>query len=296
MRRRRRVALALAALASLAALGWAVSELTSGDGGGDYASFERCPLGDPRTDLCLYTQTAGGEFVVGEKTVPLSRAITLQGGVHVVQNREREIVEDQFIAAAGGETVSRTPQPVPGGLPAVVDPGLLPPALRKSYDQLVAGGATEVTATIELAAPPSSIAIDVQNLIEGEGTALVLPVKVRLSGALLGAGCRLGSSRRPVSLRLSTGRTDPPAPNRPIEGKTGKAKLKDDYNLTVLKGSSLVNNSFAAPGAEGCGRAREGLLDRAVDGALHLPAPAGHNTAILDGTLQEANASAVKSH
>ncbi len=290
------MALALAALASLAALGWAVSELTSSGGGGnDYASFERCPLGDPRTDLCLYTHTVGGEIVVGEKTVPLSGTITLQGGVHVVQNGEREIVKDQFIAAAGGETLSRTPQVVPGGLPAVVDPGLLAPALRRAYRELVARGTAPVTATIELAEPPSSIAIDVQNLIEGEGTALVLPVKVRLSGALLGAGCRLGSSRRPVSLRLTTGRTDPPAPNRPIAGKTGKAKLKDDYNLTVMHGSSLVNNSFAAPTAEGCGGgARAGPLDRAVDGALHLPAPAGHNTAILDGTLQEANAAAVK--
>jgi len=38
-----------------------------------------------------------------------------------------------------------------------------------------------VTATIELAAPASSIGIDVQDLIEAEGTALALPVKVKLS-------------------------------------------------------------------------------------------------------------------
>ena len=66
----------------------------------------------------------------------------------------------------------------------------------------------------------------------------------------------------------------------------------------MVKGSSFVNNSFAAPAAQGCGgsSSRAGPLDRAVDAELHLPAPAGRNTAILDGTLQEANAPAVRAH
>ena len=105
---RRRVVLGLVALG---VLGWAVSMLVSDHGGkGDYASFKRCPLGNPETDLCLFTQTEGGEFIVGVKTVPISRTITLQGGVHVVENKEKEIVKDEFIAADDGETVSRTPQ------------------------------------------------------------------------------------------------------------------------------------------------------------------------------------------
>ena len=61
-----------------------------------------------------------------------------------------------------------------------------------------------------------------------------------------------------------------------------------------MKDSSLVDNSFAAPEAQGCGSSRARPLDRAVNAGLRLPAPAGHNTAILDGTLRDANAPAVK--
>jgi hypothetical protein len=292
---RRRVVLGVVALTALALLGWGVSMLASDDGGGGvYASFKQCPLSNPETTLCLFSQTAGGEFSAGRKTVPISKTMTLQGGVHVVENKEREIVKDEFIAAKNGETLSRTSQPVPGGLAAVVDSELLPPALGKAYHELVEEGNTAVTATIELAVPASSIDIDVQNLIEAQGTALVLPVKIKLSNPFLGGSCYLGSNLNPMSLPLTTGRTDPPKPNNPITGKVGKAKFKDDYNLIVISGSSLVNNAFAAPGAKGCGGTRSPAVDRAVNAELGLPAAPGHNTAILDGVLQDANAPAVK--
>jgi hypothetical protein len=291
----RRVALVAGAalIVSLLALGVVLSVVHHAKRD-DYAPFADCPLGNPQTDLCLFSQTEGGEFVAGAKTVPISRTMTLQGGVHVVENNEKEIVKDEFIAAKNGETLSRTPQPVPGGLRGVVDPELLPPALRKAYNELIDQGITQVTATIELAAPASSIGIDVQNLVEAHGMGLALPVEIKLSSPFLGAGCHLGSASRPISLELTTGRTDPPKANKPIKGKVGKAKLKDDYSLTVIKGSSLVNNTFAAPEARGCGGTRSPAVDRAVDAELGLPAAAGHNTAILDGTLQDANAPAVK--
>jgi hypothetical protein len=284
-----------ALIVSLAALGVVLSALRGGHrSNGDYAAFAACPLLDPQTDLCLFTQTVGGEFVAGDKTVPLSRTITLQGGVHVVKNAEKEIVKDELIAAAGGETLSRTPQPVPGGLRAIVDPSLLSSASQAAFNEILARGAAAVTATIELAAPASAIGIDVQNLVEAQGTALVLPVKIKLSNAFLGESCYLGSNADPMSLALTTGKTDPPKPNHPITGKIGKAKLKDEYNLIVIEGSSLVNNTFAALAARGCGARPSLAIDRAVDGALGLPAASGHNTAILDGTLKDANAPAVR--
>jgi hypothetical protein len=286
---------ALAAGVALIALAVLAVSLSGGHrSSDDYASFADCPLGDPETTLCLFSQTEGGEFVAGSKTVPISRTMTLQGGVHVVENEEKEVVKDEFIAAKSGETLSRTPQPVPGGLRGVVDPGLLSPALRGAFDELLARGITEVTATIELAAPASSIGIDVQNLVEAQGMGLELPVKIELSNPFLGAACHLGSALHPISFELTTGRTDPPKATKPIKGKVGKAKLKDDYNLIVIKGSSLVNNTFAAPGAEGCGETHSPAVDRAVDAKLGLPAAAGHNTAILNGTLKDANAPAVK--
>jgi hypothetical protein len=273
---------------------------------GDYAAFAACPLRDPQTDLCLFTQTTGGEFVVGSKTVPLSRTIILQGGVHVVENQEKEIVKDEFIAAAGGETMSKTSQAVPGGLRGVVDPGLLGSAQRNLFDELLARGSTEVTATIELAAPASSIGVSTQNLIEARGIGLSLPLKVRLSNPFLGGSCYIGSDAHPIVVALTTGRTArtgrtastdtarPPPLHGLLAGKPGHAEFKDHYNLVTLREDALVSDSFAAPRATGCGAAIDSSrVDSAVDAGLGLPAAAARNTAILDVTLQDANAPAV---
>lgn len=260
----------------------------------DYAQFGKCPLNDPATSLCLVSETKGGRLTVGSKTVPIAGAIVLQGGVDAIENREKEIVRDEFVAAANGETLSNTPQAVPGGLAGTVDAGLLPPGLREEFDRLVRSGDTRVTATIELAAPASSIGIDIQHLIEAEGVALALPIKVKLSNAFLGPSCYIGSDAHPISLSLTTGVTHPSRPNGPIKGKVGRATLKDEYNLIIIRNSSLVNNSFAAPEARGCGASHAHLIDRAVNAGLGLPAAAGHNTVVLDGTLQDANAPAVR--
>ena len=286
-----RVVLTVVVLVALGCAGWLLTSKKQTKR--DYAPFKQCPLANPATNLCLFTQTESGEFIVGETTVPIDGTITLQGGVHVVEDKEKENVRDVFIGTEDGKTVSKTQQTVPGGLRGVVNPELLSTGMRKVFNELVEKGDISVTATIELAEPPSSIRINVQNLIEGQGIALVLPVKVKLDNGFLGGSCYIGSSRRPVSLRLTTGSTSPPKPNRPIRGRVGKASLKDDYSLTVVRGTSLVSNAFAAPGAEGCGGSARGV-DRAVNAELGLPAPAGHNTAILNGTLREANAPAVK--
>jgi hypothetical protein len=294
---RRRVVLGVLTLAALALLGWVVSMPASDHGGrGDYASFEQCPLGNPETDLCLFTQTTGGEFVIGAKTVPLSRTIVLQGGIHVVENAEREIVKDEFIAAAGGETLSKASQAVPGGLRGVVDPGLLGPAPRKVFDGLLARGITRVTATIELAAPAGSIGVSTQNLIEARGIGLSLPLKVKLSNPFLGASCYIGSNAHPIVIALTTGRLASTRRARlhgSIGGKPGHAEFEDHYNLVTLREDSLVSDSFAAPRATGCAAIDPSPLDSAIDAELGLPAAAAHNSAILNVTLQDANAPAV---
>jgi hypothetical protein len=260
----------------------------------EYAQFSRCPLSDPATSLCLVTETVGGRLTVGTVTVPIEQSLRLQGGVHVIQNREREVVRDVLIAARGGATLSRTPQAMPGGLAGTVDAALLPAGLRRQFDGLIAGGNANVAVTIELARPASSLGIDIQNLIEAAGIALVLPARVRLSNRFLGADCYIGSTDHPISLRLTTGETHPPQPNTPIRGRVGKATFSDEYNLTVIRGSSLVDNSFAVPAATGCGTTPSRSVDRAVNARLGLPAAGGHNTVILDGTLRDANAPAVR--
>ena len=93
-------------------------------------------------------------------------------------------------------------------------------------------------------------------------------------------------------LNLTTGTTSPPAPNKPISGNPGKINIEE--GLLTDEGNSLVNNSFAAPAAEGCGGIFSFLIDPLVNGKLGLPSAAGNNTAILNGKLQQAGPKTVK--
>jgi hypothetical protein len=156
-------------------------------------------------------------------------------------------------------------------------------------------GVTGVNATTELAAPAGSIAISVDNLIEGSGIALSLPVKVHLENPFLGSSCYIGSNAHPIVIELTTGTTSPPPPNKPISGSPGEIEFNADASIVTLKKNTLVNNSFAAPGVQGCGGLFAFLINPIVNGKLGLPAAPGQNTAILKGTLKETTAEAVKS-
>jgi hypothetical protein len=257
---------------------------------GDFAAFTQCPLANSQTELCLFAQTESGEFVAGKKTVPITKTITLQGGMH--ENPTTEQLE--FIGAENGVTLSHTPQTVPGGLLGLVAPEFLPGFLKTLFNEFINKGPTGATATTELAAPASQIQVDINNLINEEGNALVLPVKVHLENSFLGSNCYIGSNAHPIELELTTGVTSPPGPNKPIHGNSGEFEIKDEAEYARISGNELVNNSFPAPGAEGCGGIFSFLIDPAVDAELGIPAAAGHNTAILKGTLQEGLAEAVR--
>jgi len=258
---------------------------------GDFAGFADCPLSDGALSDCVLAHTTSGEFVVGRKTVPISRPITLQGGFTV--NEATEQLE--FVGAEDGNTLSKTPQSVPGGLAGLVNCKAISNFFERVACELTfENGLTGVTATAELARPAGSIGLSTENLLFGEGVALSLPLKIKLSNPFLGGGCYIGSSTHPVIVEFTTGTTSPPAPNKPITGSPGETEFKDKATLVVIKHNSLVNNSFAAPAVEGCGGIFSFLIDPLVDAQLGLPAAAGHNTAILNGTLETAQAQAVR--
>jgi hypothetical protein len=96
-------------------------------------------------------------------------------------------------------------------------------------------------------------------------------------------------------LELTTGTTSPPKPNKPISGARGEFTVNSEGNIVSILKNSLVNNSFAAPGVEGCGLLPF-LVDPIVDLDLGVPASGGHNTAILTGELQLAGAGTVDEH
>jgi hypothetical protein len=115
-----------------------------------------------------------------------------------------------------------------------------------------------------------------------------------LSNPFLGSNCYIGSNSKPVVIDFTTGETSPPPPNEPIHGSAGTPSINEAETLITLSGGSLVNNSFAAPGANGCGGLFSFLIDPFVNSIVGLPSPAGTNTAVLEGKLQTAVAEAVK--
>ncbi|HTW42970.1 MAG TPA: hypothetical protein VMD79_11710 [Solirubrobacteraceae bacterium] len=265
---------------------------------GEFAPFAQCPLSTPKLSGCIFATTESGEVTIGKSTVPITNPITLQGGFI----ESRTSTEDTFVEAANGETLSRSPQPVPGGLAGLVKcdeiTGTEPTAAveRLFCETVFQNGLTGVTATTELAAPASSIGLDEENLLEETGTALELPVKVKLSNPLLGEECYIGTNANHITFNLTTGTTSPPSPNKPIKGKKGTLTDNEEGNILTIIGNSLVDNSFSAPEASGCGGPAAFLLDPVIDLKLGLPAAAGENTAILDGTLKQAGKTAVEEH
>ena len=284
--RSRTLAIVVGAIAPLALLGTASPALASEHNPtGEFAPFKYCPLSNSATADCVLAETTGGEFTIGNRTVPIKHTITLQGGLADT---------GEFIGAENAETLSKTPQYVPGGLFNIVAPEYLNKEQKEKFEEFINKGITGVTETTELAGPASEIGLDTDNLIFEEGTALELPLKIKLDNAFLGSSCYIGSESNPIVIDFTTGTTEPPAPNKPIKGSKGTLTHNEDFTLITLSGGRLVNNSYAAPGASGCGEPFSALIDKAVNAELGLPSAAGHNTAILEGALSTANAEAVK--
>jgi hypothetical protein len=257
---------------------------------GNYAPFADCPLSDSAARLCLFGEMTSGGFTIGKKSVALDHAILVHGGT----SENEETGELTFIAAEDGDTLSKAALGVPGGLLGIVAPGYLPRSLRELLEQLVGKGSAGVTLTAELARPASAIKLSFENLLFEEGVALQLPVKIRLSNPFLGNNCYLGSSSAPIYLNMTTGSTTPSPPNRPMTGSSGQLSILEGGSMVILTGTLLVDDTFAAPTATGCGGSSSAVVDAAIDAELGLPLATGHNTAILGGKLELAVGQAVQ--
>lgn len=287
----RMLPLLVVAAVSLGALGFAAPALAKKPTA-PYENFGNCPTKVTGVNFCVFAQTTSGEFKIKKTTVPITKTITLQGGI--IENETTE-TETWVNAANGAETLSKTPESVPGGLFKIIAPEFFPEPLKKLFNEFISKGITGVNASTELV---GNISINRGNLFSGSGAALILPVRVHLENEFLGPSCYVGSTSHPVDIELTTGTTSPPLPNKPIKGSLGEVEIKEGGNLVILKKNSLVNNTFSAPTAEGCGSQIlfglfTGLIDDAVNSELELPSASGNNTAILDGTLENASAAAV---
>jgi hypothetical protein len=251
---------------------------------GEFAKFGYCPLGNPEVNYCFHSETKSGFLTIGKKTTPIVKPQILQGGLKVVE------FVSTFYPAETGNTLPPSPQAVPGGLTGVTAPAWWPKFLRDLFNETINNGFTGVTATVELVKP---VQFSLINSFIGQGVSTELPVRVKLSNPFLGSGCYIGSSSEPITLKLTTGTTAPPPPNTPIKGAVGTLTNNEALTLQTLTGNKLVDNSFAVPGANGCGGLFSFLIDPFVESIVGIPSAAGTNTAVLENTVLIAKKEAV---
>jgi len=254
---------------------------------GEFAQFDDCPLSNPAVTVCLFSESSSGFFTIGKKTVPLKNPVKLQGGLDEI------LAPSKFFPAEDGNSLPGVPQPVPGGLLGITAPTWWPSFLRELFNETINNGFTGVTATVELTSQ-TGVTISPLNLLTQQGIALSIPTKIKLSNPFLGSNCYIGSNSNPVVLAFTTGTTSPPPPNTPITGNPGTLSQNETGSLATFSGGKLVNNSFAAPGASGCGGLFSFLIDPFVNEIVGVPSAAGHNTAVLEGKIQVADPAAVK--
>jgi len=253
---------------------------------GEYAAFAECPTSKAQLAACISARAEGGSIAFGDETVPVVNTQTLQGGFI-----EEESGALQFVAAAKGNTLTKTSQKVPGGLSGLVNcTEISNKHERENCEAIFENKLTGVNATVELAAPASSIGLNEFNLETETGTALSLPIKVKLENPLLGDECYIGSNSSPLVVELTTGTSGS------LTGTLGEVGSRAEGGILVISKDSLVNNTIAVPGANGCGGGFSSVIDKIVDGRLAIPAAEGHNKVTLDGTLEQTGAETAREH
>jgi hypothetical protein len=290
-RAKRALVVMMALIVSLVSLGAVSSPVLAKQPTGDFAVFKQCPRFTTGVDVCLYSKIAGGVTTLNKLSVPIVNPVTLQFGIVIDPKTEAETV----VGAFNGETLSPTPQPVPGGLSSLIDcneikdKGLWGGLRRRTCKAILDNHwFTAVNETTELARPASEIYVNKNNELALQGTALALPVRIHLENPLLGHDCYIGSSANPIVFNLTAGTTSPPPPNEPITGNFGLISAKDEFEFIEVTGHVQVDNAFSGPTATGCGGPLAFLIDPLIDSKIGLSSPAGYNTIIHSGYADEA--------
>ncbi len=275
------LALLVVAGGMLAMTGSAAAKLT-----GEFTKFEQCPAANPEVRKCIYTVSEGGEFAMGGAKMALVNPVTIQAGF-TAQDEEGNA---SLVDAVNGVTMSKTSQPMPGGLLALASPTKTPALLQTLLKTFATSKLNQVKTTLELARPTSQVLINENNLAGEIGVGLTMPAKVHLENPLLGRGCYIGSSATPIMVGFTAGTTSPPPPNLPITGTAGLGELIEEGRILKLSDAVLVDNSFSVPKASGCGP----LITPIINSRLGLPSPAGHNTMVMKSKVWQASALAVR--
>jgi len=219
-----------------------------------YGQFAGCPSPEENSTIeaCVNSEVTGGNFKMGNKNVPITNPFTLSGG---------GTPTGEFVYNSKGG-LSPAKQKVPGGIIGLT-------GLTWLVEFFGSEGLT-LYAQTELAGKPNPLF-----------DPAVLPIKVHLIHPVLGSKCYVGSNTNPIVLNLTTGTTSPPPPNQPITGKEPTPFFDGATGIFHLNDGVYVDNSFAAPGANGCTLTLFGFLPISINGLVNtqsgLPSPAGTN-------------------
>lgn len=266
-----------------------------------WPTFKHCPYNEPGVELCFAGITSGGKgggfFSLGGVTVPLSKPITLQGGLS--ENSEGELI----IHPATTETLESPELKVPGGIklitPEFQEQAKWPAELTALWKEAIKNKESSMYVKIEVAGTklyetPNSL--NTTNLIFEEGTAFTLPLKVKMSGAFLtklgGGTCDVGNEEHPVYQYLTT----EPQSN----GSAGRLHIYHEGDMISLTRNRLGDLGWEIPvGAEasGCGGSYESYVDSALNQLLGLNytgSSRSHGLTLLVGNLYESLATTTK--
>lgn len=225
-----------------------------------FTQFAGCPSPEENAAVaaCQRSVITGGHFQMGSKDVPIEKPMTLSGGWDPT-------FTNFFFNSKGG--LSPVKQKVPGGVIGLTGLTWLL--------EFLGSEALTLYAQTELAGPTP--------VVGGDGTNL--SIKVHLINSVLGSKCYVGSDSNPIKLHLITGLTEPPPPNKPIEGVNPEFSVD---GLGIIHGDNavFVDNAFAAPGANGCTLTLFGFIPISINGLVNtqsgLPSPAGTNETTQD--------------
>lgn len=255
--------LLVATSAAIAVVALLVPIATAAEPKEGYAQFAGCPTPEEYSfvEVCFRSEITGGHFQMGSKDVPIEKPIVFSGGY--------DGSGTEFAATSKGG-LTPVQQKVPGGVVGLTGLTWLL--------ELFGSEALTLYAITELAGQPGPPLADTFDL----------PIKVHLvnPGGLIGNSCYVGSNSNPISLHLTFGTTNPPAPNEPISGTAPETSLDQERFIFHADNGVLVDNSFAAPGANGCKLYVFGFIPVSINGLVNeqsgLPSPAGTNETIQE--------------
>jgi hypothetical protein len=203
---------------------------------------------------CLASNSTHGSIKIGNLPVQTTGNTNLQAGLVLDENT----FEISVISPPGGALVA---DPV----------------------QITGTPVGTVTAVTQSAGNPSDF--DLFAGIQTGVPIITLPIKIQLQNPALGPSCFIGSDQDPILLHpentdFSTAQSVAGLIN--FFDPNGEPNLAGPLDALLITGAVQGDDTFAVPGASGCGPNGDGSLDPVVNAVVGLPSPSGNNHLVLD--------------